>query len=454
MRSTAIHRDELGGATIGMGLDQEGAVPLRELNPERAARRILNSLVGGAGDATIAATESAGAAAEYKSLGVETIPFTDTQAVKFRQQFHKIPVYGSLVTVELDRNNNFMAVNSSIGEPTGVDPVATLSPAQAIERVRQWAGYGDRPLVQPARLNFYFDQKGDRWRLVYVIEDVLRYSPRVPQATEGVTALPEYSDFVLDAHMGELVDELPRTQTMAETDAQQDAADSLGATRHVQVVSDSVANASRLHDRQRNVHTHDFGFGDTVLQASNLPGPYAKNPPTPWDPGAVSAHANAVEVAEFLKQVLLRDGLDGNGGRIVSSVNCVRFGQSSGREWRNAARIPGQMIYGQRQVNGQLRSYAAALDVVAHELLHGLTDNTARLQYRFQSGALNESYSDIFGIIVSNINNPDIGTWNWEIGEDLTETGLPIRDMRDPTSLQAVTSGHNMEIMTRPYARP
>ena len=205
MRSTAIHRDELGGATIGMGLDHEGAVPLRELNPERAARRILNSLVGGAGDATIAATEepSAGAAAEYKSLGVETIPFTDTQAVKFRQQFHKIPVYGSLVTVELDRNNNFMAVNSSIGEPTGVDPVATLSPAQAIERVRQWAGYGDRPLVQPARLNFYFDQKGDRWRLVYVIEDVLRYSPRVPQATEGVTALPEYSDFVLDAHTGE-----------------------------------------------------------------------------------------------------------------------------------------------------------------------------------------------------------------------------------------------------------
>ncbi|MEY9981594.1 Zn-dependent metalloprotease [Bradyrhizobium yuanmingense] len=55
----------------------------------------------------------------------------------------------------------------------------------------------------------------------------------------------------------------------------------------------------------------------------------------------------------------------------------------SGREWRNAAWIPGQMIYCQRQVNGQFRSYAAALDIIAHELLHGLTGSTARLNFDF-----------------------------------------------------------------------
>ncbi|MDF0584780.1 hypothetical protein [Bradyrhizobium yuanmingense] len=55
----------------------------------------------------------------------------------------------------------------------------------------------------------------------------------------------------------------------------------------------------------------------------------------------------------------------------------------SGREWRNAAWIPGQMIYGQRQVNGQFRSYAAALDIIAHELLHGLIGSTARLNFDF-----------------------------------------------------------------------
>jgi Zn-dependent metalloprotease len=91
------------------------------------------------------------------------------------------------------------------------------------------------------------------------------------------------------------------------------------------------------------------------------------------------------------------------------------------------------MIYGQRKVGGALRSYALALDVVAHELLHGLTENTARLEYRFESGALNESYSDIFGIIVANRGVQNLDDWNWEIGEDLTETGIPLRDMRDPT---------------------
>jgi Zn-dependent metalloprotease len=437
MRSAVLHRDQLGGATlsaaIGSSVEMASPAALKEMDPERAARRILNSLVGAAGAEGIASSVSGGPVAEFKSLGVDKIAFTGTQTVKFRQHVNKIPVYGSLVTVELDHENNFMAVNSSLGEPGGVDPNATLSPAQAVQLVRKSAGYGDRPLESAARPYFYFDQSSNRWRLVYIVEDVLRYTPRKSKEADPLTALPEFSDFVIDAHSGELVDELPRTQTMAEVDEQQDASDSLNIARHLQFLKDNVANAAKLHDRQRNVHTHDFGFRDTLFEAAQLPGPYAENPPDPWDPGAVSAHANASEVADFLKQVLGRDGLDGNGGRIVSSVNCLRFGQSSGKEWRNAARIPGQMIYGQRNVAGKLRSYAAALDVVAHELLHGLTDNTARLEYRFQSGALNESYSDIFGIIVSNIGESDIGSWNWEMGEALNETGVPIRDMRDPT---------------------
>src|SRR5215207_7045073 len=226
MRSTAVHRDESGVAGgITAEAAKTSAVPFHELDPERAAQSILRGLVGGAGPAGIAATEASGAEAEFKSLGVERIPFTGTQAVKFRQHFHKVPVYGSLVTVELDRDNNFIAVNSSIGEPTGVDPVATLSPAQAIQTVREWAGYGERPLEQQARLNFYFDRKENRWRLVYIVEDVLRHKPRKAESPESVTALPEYSDFVVDAHTGDRVDELPRTQTMADADAQHHAAD-------------------------------------------------------------------------------------------------------------------------------------------------------------------------------------------------------------------------------------
>jgi bacillolysin/neutral peptidase B len=103
--------------------------------------------------------------------------------------------------------------------------------------------------------------------------------------------------------------------------------------------------------------------------------------------------------------------------------------------WRNAAWIGAklQMVYGQRPVDGALRSYALARDVVAHEIIHGLTGHTARLKYETESGALNESYSDIFGIIVSNFEEPDVERWNWELGEDLDVTGIPLRDLSDPT---------------------
>jgi Zn-dependent metalloprotease len=189
-----------------------------------------------------------------------------------------------------------------------------------------------------------------------------------------------------------------------------------------------------MHDRARNIRTHDFKFKDAFFQQTSLPGGFLASPlPESWDPGGVSAHANAVAVVDFLRNVLQRDGLDDQGGPIVSTVNCVFQNVAGGQEWRNAARFRGQMIYGQRSVNGALRSYAVSLDVVAHELLHGLTENTARLEYRFESGALNESFSDIFGVIVSNLSNPDLGTWNWEIGEDLSDTGLPLRSISDPT---------------------
>lgn len=90
------------------------------------------------------------------------------------------------------------------------------------------------------------------------------------------------------------------------------------------------------------------------------------------------------------------------------------------------------MVYGQRSVGGVLRSYAVGLDIVAHEIFHGVTNFSARLEYAGETGALNESYSDIFGVIISNFDQPDIAQWNWELGEELDGTGIPIRDLSNP----------------------
>jgi len=65
--------------------------------------------------------------------------------------------------------------------------------------------------------------------------------------------------------------------------------------------------------------------------------------------------------------------------------------------------------------------------VVAHELFHGVTGGTARLIYLGETGALNESYSDIFGTLIANSKQPDIAKWDWHVG-----CGIAVRDMQDP----------------------
>jgi Zn-dependent metalloprotease len=68
------------------------------------------------------------------------------------------------------------------------------------------------------------------------------------------------------------------------------------------------------------------------------------------------------------------------------------------------------MIYGQAMFDNKLRSLASSLDIVAHELFHGVTAATARLIYQDEPGALNESYSDIFGALISNSAQPEVMT--------------------------------------------
>ena len=71
--------------------------------------------------------------------------------------------------------------------------------------------------------------------------------------------------------------------------------------------------------------------------------------------------------------------------------------------------------------DGVLHSYAESLDVVGHELTHGVTDHTSNLEYVTESGALNESYSDIIGVAISNKGILILQDWDWRLGEELSE---------------------------------
>jgi len=142
------------------------------------------------------------------------------------------------------------------------------------------------------------------------------------------------------------------------------------------------------------------------------------------DQVAQAAHDGAGTVYDYYMNTFKRDSVDGRGMPIVSTVH---FG-SDPEDAENAAWIgeAQQMIYGD---GGRIfRPLPYGLDVIGHELTHGITENTANLIYEGQPGALNESYSDVFGALIERK--------NWTMGEEIVKSPpFPapfLRSLEDP----------------------
>ncbi len=135
------------------------------------------------------------------------------------------------------------------------------------------------------------------------------------------------------------------------------------------------------------------------------------------------AYDYAGDVYNFYLNTHGRDSLDGAGMQLISTVRYCDSDTSTSCPYDNAFWNGSQMVYGQ--------GYAAD-DVVAHEMTHAVTDYESRLFYYMQSGAINESFSDIWGEFVdlSNGRGTDTPGVRWLMGEDLPIGA--IRSMSNP----------------------
>jgi Zn-dependent metalloprotease len=150
----------------------------------------------------------------------------------------------------------------------------------------------------------------------------------------------------------------------------------------------------------------------------------SSRPDSGWVPEAVSLAYNLSETYDYYRQRHNRDSINGQGGTIFGFVRV-------GKNYDNAFWTPEYkgVFFGDAQ------PYAGALDVVAHEYVHGVTSYTCNLVYRDQPGALNEAFSDIFGEMVE---YRTTGATDWTNG-----TVLPSkRSLRDPSSIQILDTGY------------
>jgi Zn-dependent metalloprotease len=165
-------------------------------------------------------------------------------------------------------------------------------------------------------------------------------------------------------------------------------------------------------------------------QGTQLPGALVRG-----ETNAATADAATTEAYEgsgitydFFKEIYKRNSIDGFGMRLDSTVHY-------GQHYNNAFWNGTQMVYGDG--DGELfNRFTISLDVIGHELAHGVTQNEAGLIYKNQSGALNESFSDVFGVLIKQYRlKQTADKADWLIGQGLLTAkvnGVALRSMKAP----------------------
>jgi Zn-dependent metalloprotease len=419
-------------ADLGRMMQASGASFRIAWDPELGAVRFLagRGLDAGAGSPISDPTAAAQAfLARHRALWRvtdTTAEFSPTRveesregfrAVRFRQQWNGVPIRGHDIVVRLDAAGRVMGLSGRYRPtPEGPFVAASLSAAEA-ERVALGAARRDDGVVESTEPVFF------------PRDDELRLAWRVV-----VAAGPAYrTEFYVDAARGEVLHAV--TLIRDNGAATGHGTDLSGQVREMGLwlISPNYypidtrkamfrpGEGSMPNDPRGAIIVVHANHGESSLYHITSPNPESW---TGWA-NAVSAAWAASCTYDYFSDTFGRSSYDGAGRTIWAVVNL-------GTKYNNAFWNGSMICFG----NGDgvvFSDLAGALDVVAHELTHAVNTYSANLEYEFQSGALSEHFSDVFGCLVEWEADPAHADW-W-MGEDVTTPGTPgdcLRNLEDP----------------------
>jgi bacillolysin len=343
-------------------------------------------------------------------------------------QFYKgIPVFGADLTRQL-ANGQTVSVFGVVYNGIDVDISPTLSAEEAARRIEQ--SVGERVhLREPAELVILPVQDGSyslAWRL-------------------RVASRRDITVYFVDAHTGSIAEQYSDLQTQS------------AVGRGVGVLGDQKKVSTQpggggyyAIDRLRPPAIGTFDFkGDTARFFDVLEGTQplfisdaANDSDNDWNDGAtVDAHVYSGYTYDYFFKRHGRSGLNDRNLTITNMVHMVRrqdFATATHDTidlYLNAAYLGGGYIfYGEGLPPGYVLLpyrqtvdfFSGALDIVAHELTHGVTDYTSHLIYQNESGALNEAFSDVMATGVEFMFQPPgngLGQADYSLGEDVIRPG-------------------------------
>lgn len=371
--------------------------------------------------------------------------------LKMQQVFKGIKVYGSEVIIHLDKSGQVQTFNGRNRPTPQLNSIAPkVSFQQALSNVERDLGkqLPNSSAIKTGLNSLLNPSASEEELVIYTVDDEAIL-------TRHITVFPSAIDrweYFIDANTGKVLDKfyhtckfhvafdenhtesnvsvtLPPTNTSGQ--------DLNGVNRQLNTWTDNNLNylldvsKPMYNAGQSQLPDNPVGGILTLDIRNEAPSEQVKifhvtTGTNTWSNNTgVSAHYNADLSYEYFRTTFNRNSINGQGGTIISFIN---VGDADGGALENAFWNGKAMFYG----NGRtaFKPFAGALDVGGHEMSHGVIQNTANLEYRNQSGAINESFADIFGAMIDRD--------DWQLAEDIAIVEFfpsgAMRDMSNPNN--------------------
>lgn len=326
-----------------------------------------------------------------------------------------ITVYGSEVIVHTDDNGKVYAINGSIdnsipnkkwSKEFKLNANNAINIAEnSLELEGKEIEYTAEPTAEP-----YIYNKNGKWTAVYYV------------TMQFLSPFPANMKVFVDASKGDIIE----SRNIINGASTTGTGTGLYGTRNINLDFENGVYYMRDLTKPTRIETYSANY------RSSIPGTIVSDTDNNFDSSlqfdAVDVHYNSAMVYNFYKDNFNRNSFDNKGTTIKSTV-LYRDPRNPNKPYDNAFWNGSQMVYG--DCSGTYFAHiGSAIDVVAHEFTHAITDRTANLAYENQSGALNESFSDVLGYFIEG------EVEDWLMGEDCYTPNKPgdaLRSLSDPT---------------------
>jgi Zn-dependent metalloprotease len=366
-------------------------------------------------------------ASEVTSLS--SADYGGNTVTRYQQVYQGVPVFGGNLVVTTGESGGLVSMAGKISRAISVDvnPVITAEQAIATAQSVTLKAYKDTYGLKAENLSF---SQPVLWIYDEKLFTTATFGPQLVWKVEVTAAqgAPVHEVVLVDAQAGKVAVHYNTIDTQWTTPP------TAKVTRPARLSSGSDVTAQvgtplwTVYDAANALLYHPIeNYYSPIMPATTGAG-VCSEASVGCPIGEASGAKNYVlDTYNFYLNVNGRDSIDNANMRLKSVVHYGGYAYTN--DWYYNAYWDGtKMVYGE---------LLAVDDVTAHELTHGVTDHTSGLIYMYQSGAINESLSDVWGELVDLSYHDDYVTnadtaYRWLMGEDITLPADAFRSMSNP----------------------